>query len=383
MIIKPISIFGNTYRELIKIDETKSRFNEDWLQKVIHYNPQSYPIENPLNSDLKIISLGREINSGAGYIDILLLTSDAELIVVETKLWRNPEKSRTVLAQILDYAKELCKWDYEDLNDAVISAQRDQKSSKILSLKDIIVQEFSNQNLTDFLEILFQNIQKGIMNLSIIGDKISPNLLLLSDTLQTSPGLSFNLKLIEMKLFSYGEDIIMIPDLVGKTKEVVRGVVKVLFEKEKPKIEVTYLETEEAQSSRTKTDKATFISQCPIDVAQIIESWLDKWQNQKELMIYWGVSGLSVRKQINGKWVTLVDIYPYAISMITQEMANNSNIQMDIYNNYLETILNIEGLKSAYSSKKRYIKYSSLDTKDITLMIDSTGKLIEKVLEKK
>jgi hypothetical protein len=383
MIIKPISILGNTYRELIKIDETKSRFNEDWLQKVIHYNPQSYPIENPLNSDLKIISLGREINSGAGYIDILLLTSDAELIVVETKLWRNPEKSRTVLAQILDYAKELCKWDYEDLNNAVISAQRDQKSAKTLSLKDIIVQEFSNQNLTDFLEILFQNIQKGIMNLSIIGDKISPNLLLLSDTLQTSPGLSFNLKLIEMKLFSYGEDIIMIPDLVGKTKEVIREVVKVQFEKEKPKIEVTYLETENTQSSRTKTNKATFISQCPIDVAQIIEPWLDKWQNQKELMIYWGVSGLSIRKLINGKWVTLIDIYPYAISMITQEMANNSNIPTDIYNNYIETILNIEELKSAYSSKKRYIKYNSLDTKDITLMIESTGKLIEEILEKK
>ena len=68
------------------------------VAKIIHENPQLYPIENPLNNDLKIISLGREINTGVGKIDILLLTSDAELIIVETKLWRNPEKSRTVLA---------------------------------------------------------------------------------------------------------------------------------------------------------------------------------------------------------------------------------------------------------------------------------------------
>ena len=126
MIIKPIAIKENEYAELNKIDESSSDFKEDWLQKVIHDNPQSYPIENPLDKDVKIVSLGREINSGAGYIDILLLTSEAELIIVETKLWRNPEKSRTVLAQVIDYAKEISNWSYNDLNDAVISAQRSQ-----------------------------------------------------------------------------------------------------------------------------------------------------------------------------------------------------------------------------------------------------------------
>ncbi len=36
MIIKPISISGNDYFELIKIDESESKYNEDWLQEVIH-----------------------------------------------------------------------------------------------------------------------------------------------------------------------------------------------------------------------------------------------------------------------------------------------------------------------------------------------------------
>jgi len=381
MIIKPISIFGNTYRELIKIDESKPVYNEDWLQKLIHDNPQSYPIENPLNNGIKIISLGREINSGVGYIDILLLTSDAELIVIETKLWRNPDKSRTVLAQVIDYAKELCKWDYDDFNDVIIAAQRETNSLNAKSLKEIIRQEFPNQNSTDFLEIFIQNIQQGFLNLSIIGDKISPNLLLLSDLIQSSPGLNFNLKLIEMKLFSHGDEIIMIPDIVGKTKEVIRGIVKVQYEKELPKVEITYTDNQERQSAQAKTDKRTFLSQCPSDVAQIFETWIDNWQSQKELMFYWGVSGFSIRIQKNGKWVTLIDIYPYSISLITQEMANNCQIPSDIYNEYLESIFNIDSLKSAYSSRKRYLKYNSLDTEAITLLIESTGKLINQFLE--
>ena len=381
MIIKPISISGNDYSELINIDESKSGFNEDWLQKVLHDNPQTYPIENPLNRDLKIISLGREINSGSGYIDILLLTSEAELIIVETKLWRNPEKSRTVLAQVIDYAKELSHWGYDDLNDAVIAAQRNQKLNKTLSLRKIIETKFSNQNQTDFIDILTQNLQQGLLKLSIIGDKISPNLLLLSDTIQGSPGLNFTLSLIEMKLFKYNEDIILIPDIVGKTKEVIRGVVKVQYEQEKPKVDIKYLNSEKSHKSKTKTDRETFLSQCPEDVAPILETYLDDWQNNPALMIYWGVTGLSIRKQLDDKWTTLIDIYPDCISMIIPTMAENNQIPKEIYDEYLEVLFNIDGLKSAYSSKKRYIKYNSMSTEDIEMMLEAVGKLANKLID--
>ncbi len=380
MIIKPISITGDNYKELIKIDETSFCFNEDWLQKVIHDNPQTYPIENSLNANQKIISLGREINSGAGYIDILLLTSNAELIIVETKLWRNPEKSRTVLAQVIDYAKELSNWGYDDLNDAVIIAQRNQKLDKTRSLREIIADEFQNIDQTDFIDTLAQNLHSGFLSLSIVGDKISPNLLLLSDTIQSSPGLNYTLSLIEMKLFNYGEDIIMIPDIIGKTKEVVRGVVKVQYEQEKPKVEIKYLETEKPQKSRKKTDRETFLSQCPEDISPLLESYLDKWQNNQYLLVYWGVTGLSIRKQLNDKWTTIIDIYPDCISLITKQMSETAQIPDTVYNDYLEVVFGIDGMKSAYSSKKRYMKYDSMSTEDIELMMESVDELIDKMI---
>lgn len=269
-----------------------------------------------------------------------------------------------------------------DLNDAVISAQRSQKLNKTLSIREIIEKEFPNQNQTNFTDILIENLYQGVLRLSIIGDKISPNLLLLSDTIQSSPGLNFSLSLVEMKLFEYNNDIILIPDIVGKTKEVVRGVVKIQYEKEKPKVDIKYLETEKPQKSKIKTDRDTFVSQCPEDIAPILENWLDEWQNNNELMIYWGVTGLSIRKLLDDKWTTIIDIYPDCISMIIPAMAENSKIPKEIYDDYLEVIFSINGLKSAFSSKNRYIKYNTMSTNDIELMLVAIGKLIIELIEK-
>lgn len=384
MIIKPILISENYYTDLIKIDESTACYNESWLQKVINDNPHVYPIDNPLDVDLKIISLGREINSGAGYIDILLLTSMAELVVVETKLWKNPEKSRTVLAQVLDYAKEIVNWGYEDLDKAIITAQRNLNCSKALSLSQMIENAFPSINQTDFLEMLCKNMQQGNLKLSIIGDNISPNLILLSDTIESAPGLNFNLSLVEMKLFKFNSELILIPDIVGRTKEVVRGVIKVQYELEqkKPKVDVIYLESENNQKSRSKTDRDTFLSQCSEDVSLILDKWLEQWQNNQDLLIYWGSIGISVKRQIDDKWTTILDIYPTYISMIIQSMADVCKIPTAIYEEYLEKIFIIDRLKSAYSQKKRYIYFNLMCTDDINMLMDSTGDLIDKILKK-
>jgi len=47
------------------------------------------------------------------------MNSSGYLTLVETKLWRNPESRRTVIGQIIDYAKELSRLSYEGLLDAI------------------------------------------------------------------------------------------------------------------------------------------------------------------------------------------------------------------------------------------------------------------------
>lgn len=349
---------------------------EDWLQDLIHKNPHLYPIENDLKSGVKIISLGREINCGAGYIDILLLTSDAELIVVETKLWKNPEKSRTVLAQIIDYVKELSNWSFDDLNSAVTLSQTNSNNHKTKSLDEIIQFEFPHQNIIDFEERLIQNLNSGNIKLSIIGDKISPNLLLLSDTIQKAPGLNFNITLIEIKLFEFEKYTILIPDIVGKTVEQTRAVVKIQYEKEKPKAEIKYFESERNTS---KISKATFLSKCPDGIAAKIEKLIDKWESNNNLLIYWGTRGFSVRKYTKDKYTTILDIFPDCISMIIQSLAQQSEIPENIYTEYLNSIFKIDGLKSAYNSKKRYIYYKKVSASDLELIFESVDNLLNKL----
>jgi hypothetical protein len=47
-----------------------------------------------------------ELNTPAGPIDNFMVSPSGLPVLVECKLWRNPEARREVVSQILDYAKE-------------------------------------------------------------------------------------------------------------------------------------------------------------------------------------------------------------------------------------------------------------------------------------
>ncbi len=84
-----------------------SGFSEAWLQTRLFENPQSLPLTEIDPGYQNICPLCIEMNTGAGPIDIVYITPQGRLVIVETKLWRNPEARRKVIGQILDYAKEL------------------------------------------------------------------------------------------------------------------------------------------------------------------------------------------------------------------------------------------------------------------------------------
>lgn len=49
-----------------------------------------------------------ELHTPADPIDALFVTPSGRLVTVAAKLWRNPEAPRTVIAQVLNYAKRTC-----------------------------------------------------------------------------------------------------------------------------------------------------------------------------------------------------------------------------------------------------------------------------------
>ena len=88
-----------------------AHYQEDFLQQLVENTPVVLPVKDFLPATISLFSLGREIEIVVGgqmrYIDNLLVTNEGRLVLVETKLWRNPESAREVIAQTLEYGMAL------------------------------------------------------------------------------------------------------------------------------------------------------------------------------------------------------------------------------------------------------------------------------------
>ena len=110
---------GISNRPLRRIRLKDKEFSEAYLQEMLHACPELLPIDE-LDADFgPLVSLGREIDN----IDNLFIAPSGRITIVETKLWRNPQATREVLAQILDYATRVSNWSYETLEMKCRSAQ--------------------------------------------------------------------------------------------------------------------------------------------------------------------------------------------------------------------------------------------------------------------
>lgn len=71
-----------------------------------------------------------------GPIDLILLTADGDVVLVEVNLWRNPQARREVVAQSLDYAACLFEMGYEEFEQAVLKGHHGErpKPSKLVDL---------------------------------------------------------------------------------------------------------------------------------------------------------------------------------------------------------------------------------------------------------
>ena len=103
----PILINNNRLNILKRVNP----YLEKDIQELIFKNPQCLPISDIDESYNPILPVCKELNTSVGPLDIFMITPNGDLVVIETKLWTNPESRRKVVAQILDYAKEMSKMD--------------------------------------------------------------------------------------------------------------------------------------------------------------------------------------------------------------------------------------------------------------------------------
>jgi hypothetical protein len=170
------------------------------------------------------IAICRELVTPAGQIDNFLVTAAGLPVIVECKLWRNPEGRREVVGQIIDYAKELSRWTSSDLQREV-SRRLGIPGNVILDLvraADPTVDEIA------FNDALSFNLRRGRFLLLIVGDGIREGVEAIAEYLQRHAGLHFSMGLVEMPIFTLPDGgLLVTPRVLARTISIERTVISV------------------------------------------------------------------------------------------------------------------------------------------------------------
>ncbi|MGB7369663.1 hypothetical protein [Erythrobacter sp.] len=198
--------------------------SETDVQELVHRHPACLPVSeiDPVFSSP--VALCRELNTLAGPIDNLLITPSGLPIIVECKLWRNPEARREVVGQILDYAKELTRWTSSDLQREV-AKRLDLPGNPILTLLSEAGHEVDE---IAFNDALTSNLRRGRFLLLIVGDGIREGVEAIATYLQEHLGLHFSLGLVEMPIFNLPDGSrLVLPRVLARTALISRNVIVV------------------------------------------------------------------------------------------------------------------------------------------------------------
>lgn len=200
-------------------------YNEVWLQALIDKHPDVLPIEEIEPGIVEPVSVCRELGLPHGYVDNLLITPDGDIVVVETKLWRNFESRRKVIAQILDYAADLTGLSYEELEKKIGQARKARPFQLFHFVNPDALPEFESR----FISRVSRNLRLGRMLLLVVGDGIQEQADELSSFLQRHIQLHFTLGLVEIALAKVPEQdsILVLPRVLAKSLQIERAVIRV------------------------------------------------------------------------------------------------------------------------------------------------------------
>jgi len=203
---------------------SRETYSEDWLQDLIFRHPRSLPVADIDESYGELVPVCRELPTGAGPVDVLYMTKVGRPVLVEAKLWRNPEARRKVVAQILDYAKELSRWSFDRLDSAVRRTQSTPGGAP-RGLLDIMGIGRDTPEASTFHDGVTKALRRGDFMLLIVGDGIRDGAGAITEFLDTHASLHFTFGLVEMGIFRVPSGGLLVQPRVLLQTDIVRRVV--------------------------------------------------------------------------------------------------------------------------------------------------------------
>lgn len=189
--------------------------NEAWLRDFILRHPLALPTAEIDPAFADPIGICSELRTAAGPIDALLVNRHGAIVLVECKLFRNPQARREVVAQILDYAKEIARWRYSDLQ-AAVSQRLGRRGEN--ALYRLVADRHPEVTEASFVDAVSRNLARGRFMLLIAGDGIRQETEAIAEYIQDHAALRFTLGLVELRGFGLPEGRMLVqPRLLART----------------------------------------------------------------------------------------------------------------------------------------------------------------------
>jgi len=198
--------------------------SEAFIRDLVHQHAACIPIAEIDAIFSGAVSICTELKTPAGNIDVFMVTPSGLPVLVECKLWRNPEARRAVVSQILDYAKELSRWSSADVQREVSNRLKRDGNP----LLDIVREVDPAVDEQGFHDALTANLRRGRFLLLIVGDGIRQEVERIAEYLQVHAGLHFSLGLVELPIYLMPNgDRLVAPRVLARTVLITRNVVAV------------------------------------------------------------------------------------------------------------------------------------------------------------
>ena len=195
-------------------------FDEQWLQRTLFDRPDLLPLAEIDPGAKRFVPVCRELalpRSGTTvYLDIFGVTAEGRPVLVECKLWRNPQARREVIAQILDYATVLRALTYGDLQ---VRVKNRLGTTGPNPLFDLVRSRYPDADEARFVDGLSRSLRIGDFLLVVAGDGIHTDL---DPVVKMLDGTVARFGLVEIGLWSdEAGRLLVVPSLAMRT-EVVR-----------------------------------------------------------------------------------------------------------------------------------------------------------------
>jgi len=270
--------------------------DEATLHTLVEESPQLLPLSG--SPDLVVV--GREVQLGPGYADLVAIEPDGRVAIIEIRLAKNSEARRAVVSQVLAYAAHLHGLAPAELEEGVLGSHLSKRRFKSLAHALESSDQQGSFSRTDFQEGLESHLRDGSFRLVIVLDSAPQELVRLVGYLGTVAERVI-VDLVTVSPYEIGGSKILVPQRVDPGHH---------DNTETPTIKLNVVKGQETEGADA------FIAGME-NAAPDVRAKLDQLVQWAQNLEAEGLVTLNTYKGVLNRWTLLPWLQPYNSGLVT------------------------------------------------------------------